>query len=256
MDILEHNRKAWDREVQRGNVWTRPVDPGAIDRARQGIWQVLLTPNKPVPRAWFPELSGAKVLCLASGGGQQGPIFAAAGADVTVLDNSPAQLQQDRMVAERERLHIRTVQGDMRDLSCLADASFDLVFHPVSNGFVDDVNPVWQEASRVLKPGSCLLAGVCNPLIYIFDFEEGHNHGRLVVRYRIPYSDLEQLAQPQLDKRVQEEELLEFGHSLEDQIGGQIRAGFSICGFYEDTSHGDLLDEYIPTFIATKAVKG
>ena len=81
------------------------------------------------------------MLCLASGGGQQGPILAAAGANVTVFDNSPRQLAQDRLVADREGLAIETVLGDMADLSAFPDARFDLIVHPVSNVFVPDVRP-------------------------------------------------------------------------------------------------------------------
>jgi len=132
MDLLKLNREAWNEEVQKRNVWTRPVSPEVIADARMGRWSLLLTPTKPVPADWYPELRGAKVLCLASGGGQQGPILATAGADVTVLDNCPAQLEQDRMVAEREGLSIRLEQGDMRDLSRFEDGSFNLIFHPVS----------------------------------------------------------------------------------------------------------------------------
>jgi len=101
MDIQEYNRLAWDREVERGNKWTIPVDRETISAARQGRWELLLTPSKPVPSEWFPEVRDLDVLCLASGGGQQGPILAAAGANVTVLDNSPKQLGQDRFVADR-----------------------------------------------------------------------------------------------------------------------------------------------------------
>ncbi len=99
-EILRYNRQAWDRQVERGNPWTIPVDPEAIARARQGDWQIVLTPTKPVPADWFPPLAGLDVLCLASGGGQQGPILAAAGAKATVFDNSPKQLAQDRLVAD------------------------------------------------------------------------------------------------------------------------------------------------------------
>ena len=96
-----------------------PVGPEEIARARRGDWSLVLTPTKPVPADWFPPLAGLDVLCLASGGGQQGPILAAAGANVTVFDNSPNQLAQDRLVADREGLAIETVQGDMADLSRL-----------------------------------------------------------------------------------------------------------------------------------------
>src|SRR3989304_8160158 len=109
MDIRAHNRKAWDREVERGNPWTIPGGRGVIDAARYGRWEIYLTPTKPVPNNWFPDLKGCEVLCLASGGGQQGPILAAAGAKVTVLDNSPKQLEQDRRVAEREGLTLERV---------------------------------------------------------------------------------------------------------------------------------------------------
>ncbi|HEX3047797.1 MAG TPA: class I SAM-dependent methyltransferase [Bacillota bacterium] len=255
MDILTHNREAWNHEVSQGNIWTKPVDSRLIAEARSGRWSVLLTPTKPVPRVWFGDLGHRKVLCLASGGGQQGPILAAAGAEVTVFDNSPAQLAQDRMVAERDGLIIRIEQGDMRDLGRFPAETFDLVFHPVSNNFVDDVNEVWRECYRVLKNGGCLLAGFSNPLTYIFDFQEWDEHHNLVVKYRIPYSDLEQLPKEQLKARIEAKLTLEYGHSLADQIGGQIQAGFVINGFYEDSSGGDLLDPYINTFIATRAMK-
>src|SRR5918997_830534 len=134
MNLLEHQRRAWDRQVGLGSEWTRPVGPEVIEAARRGEGSVLLTEQKDVPRGGFPaELAGLRILCLASGGGQQGPTFAAAGARVAVLDNSPAQLAQDRLVAGREGLDLQTFEGDMADLSRFADCSFDLVLHPVSN---------------------------------------------------------------------------------------------------------------------------
>ena len=172
MDIRTHNRVAWDKQVESGNQWTLPVSAEVIEAARQGNWDVLLTPSKPVPQEWFPPVVGADVLCLASGGGQQGPVLAAAGANVTVFDNSPKQLEQDRSVAERESLVIKTVEGDMADLSMFADGSFDLIIHPVSNIFVPDVNPVWAEAFRVLRPGGALLSGFMNPALFLFDHDE------------------------------------------------------------------------------------
>ena len=89
----------------------------------------------------------------------QGPILAAAGADVTVFDNSPLMLATDRSVAARDSLQIRTVEGDMADLSQFSDSSFDLIVHPVSNTFVPDVRPVWKEAFRVLRQDGALLSG-------------------------------------------------------------------------------------------------
>jgi len=258
MDIRAYNRTAWDREVERGNQWTVPVSDAAIAAARQGQWEIILTPSKPVPRAWFLDIAGADVLCLASGGGQQGPILAAAGANVTVLDNSPGQLAQDRLVAERHALSIATVEGDMADLSMFADRSFDLIVHPVSNVFVPDVRPVWKEAYRVLRPGGALLAGFTNPAVYLFDYDLADRTGVLQVKYALPYSDLKHLPAEQRQRYLENEEPLEFSHTLEDQIGGQLDAGFVLIGFFEDAygeEENDLLTQYMPMFIATRAVK-
>jgi SAM-dependent methyltransferase len=257
MAFLEHNRKAWDRQVEEGNIWTVPAGPEEISEARQGRWQIVLTPSRPVPVDWFPPLQGLDVLCLASGGGQQGPILAAAGANVTVFDNSPRQLAQDRLVADREGLSIKTVQGDMADLSVFPDESFDLVVHPASNSGVPDVLPVWREAYRVLRPGGALLSGFGNPVIYIFDYDK-NEQGILEVKYSIPYSDLESLTDEQKQKFIEQGLPFEFGHTLEDLIGGQLRAGFIITGFYEDDStdlESDPVSKYMPVFMATRAIK-
>lgn len=256
MDILTHNRKAWDKAVADQGKWSIPVSPQQIEAARGGDWQIVLTPTIPVPKAWFPpDLHGVDVLCLASGGGQQGPILAAAGANVTVFDNSPAQLGQDRLVAERDDLTIHTIEGDMRDLAALEDGSFDLIVHPVSNLFVPAVRPVWQEAFRVLRPGGSLLSGFLNPVTYIFDIFKADEEGVLEVRYSIPFSDLTSLSDADRQRLIDDGAPLEFGHSLDDQIGGQIDAGFVIIGFYEDRWPDFVLDKHIATFMATRALK-
>jgi SAM-dependent methyltransferase len=255
MGVRDYNREAWDREVERGNEWTVPVGPDVIEAARQGRWEIVLTETKPVPKDWFPDLQGADVLCLASGGGQQAPVLAAAGANVTVLDNSPGQLAQDRLVAEREGLALRTVEGDMADLSDFADESFGLVFHPVSNLFAPEVRPVWAEAFRVLRRGGSLLAGFLNPAVYIFDLELADSSGELRARYALPYADATSKSEEEVARQIERGEPLEFSHTLEDQIGGQIEAGFVIAGFYEDRHRDDPIAAHMPTYIATRAIK-
>ena len=258
LDIRAHNRDAWDRQVQARNPWTIPVTAAEIAAARRGDWHIVLTPTAPVPTSWFPSLRGADVLCLASGGGQQGPLLAAAGANVTVFDNSPRQLAQDRTVADREGLTLRTIEGDMRDLSCFQAEAFDLIVHPVSNVFVPDVRPVWREAHRVLRSGAAMLSGFDNPVVHILD-QDAWERGELQVANALPYSDADALSAEELERRRREGMPLEFGHTLDDLIGGQIEAGFVIAGFYEDRygqdEPDDILSRFTATFIATRAVK-
>lgn len=255
MDIRSYNREAWNREVEGGkNRWSQPVDAETIAKAKTGQFSVVLTENKPVPLEWFPPLAGADVLCLASGGGQQGPVLAAAGAHVTVFDNSPAQLQQDHLVAERESLLLRTVEGDAADLSDFADESFDLIFNPCSTVFMSDVRLVWKECYRVLRPGGVLMTGSMNPIHYVFDLYKA-DEGVLEVAHAIPYSDLTSIPREDLDELIQKGLPVEFGHSLTDLLGGQCDAGFVITNMYEDYMLESPLHKYHPSYLATRSIK-
>jgi ubiquinone/menaquinone biosynthesis C-methylase UbiE len=173
---------------------------------------------------------------------------------VTVFDNSDQQLKADETLSQDYNLGIHTLQGNMQDLSAFQDGSFDLVFHPVSNCFIDDILPVWRESYRVLKMNGSLLSGFCNPLIYMIDWELAEATQRCELKFALPYSDLEALPQEEIHKYVREHIPFEFGHTLSDQIQGQIEAGFLIAGFYEDKG-GDLLDPYTEPYIATRAIK-
>ncbi len=255
MDVRSYNKDAWNKQVEGGeNRWTKAVDSEIIARARKGDFSIVLTENIPVPKRWFPPLQGADVLCLASGGGQQGPVLAAVGANVTVFDNSPAQLKQDQLVAEREALVLRTVEGDAANLSAFDDKSFDLVFNPCSTVFMQDVRAVWRECARVLRPGGILMTGSMNPVHYIFDLFK-MDEGILQVTHQIPYSDLTSLPQEDLDEQIEKGLPVEFGHSLTDLLGGQLDAGLVITDMYEDYMLESPLHNYHPSYIATRATK-
>ncbi|MFU0824241.1 class I SAM-dependent methyltransferase [Clostridium sp.] len=244
----EINSKVIDKWVEEGWEWGQPISHEVFEKARNNDWHVVLTPIKPVPKDWFCEMKDAKVLGLASGGGQQMPIFAALGAKCTVLDYSEKQLLKEKEVAERENYEIKVVKADMTNPLPFEDESFDLIFHPVSNCYIEDVLPVWKECYRVLKKGGILLAGLDNGINYIFDDEE-----KMVIR-KLPFNPLK-------DKQLYEESIkkdwgIQFSHTIEEQIGGQLRAGFVLTDIYQDINGAGRLHEFnVPTFYATRAIK-
>ena len=248
MDYTEVNAQTIDRWVREGWEWGVPVSHQAYLDAVAGNWDVVLTPIKPVPKAWFGDLKGKHILGLACGGGQQMPIFAALGAVCTVLDSSPAQLESERMVSQREGYDIRIIRADMTKPLPFDDCSFDLIFHPVSNCYVREVRPIFRECFRVLKPGGVLLGGYDMGINFLVDEKEE----RIV--NSLPFDPI---ANPALMAELQQSDSgVQFSHTLEDQIGGQLAAGFQITALYEDTNgYGRLHDMGIPTFAAIRAVK-
>ena len=248
MNYQDINAATIDRWIAEGWVWGKPIDHETYVRATEGDWAVQLTPTKAVPRAWFGDLRGKRMLGLASGGGQQMPIFAAAGAICAVLDYSDRQIESERLVAAREGYAIDIVQADMTRPLPFGDASFDLIFHPVSNCYIREVLPVWRECHRVLKPGGVLLSGLDIGMNFIVDAEE-----KQIVN-RLPFDPL---ANPDQMKQLRDDDAgVQFSHTLEEQIGGQLAAGFTLTDLYEDTNgEGRLHDMHIPSFIATRSVK-
>jgi SAM-dependent methyltransferase len=244
--------------VEVGSPWTIPVEPEVTARARAGHWSIFLTPTKPVPKEWLPEVRGKKVLCLASGGGQQGPILSAAGGQVTVFDNSPRQLNRDRFVADRDGLTLETVEGTMADLSVLVEGSYDLIVNPVSTCFIDEVKNVWKQCSRVLRAGGTMLTAFVNPVVYCFDLGLMDTAGRLEMKSKLPYSDMNALTEAEIEEWLNKGQPLEFSHTLQDLIGGQLEAGFVITGMYEDHDQpgpGAILNEYFEKYVAVRSSK-
>lgn len=249
MGYTDINAETIDRWVENGWEWGVPISQEQFRAAVSGDWQMLLTPVKPVPREWFPPLRGTKVLGLASGGGQQMPIFAAQGAECTVLDYSERQLESERMVAAREGYAIEIVRADMTKPLPFPDASFDLIFHPVSNCYIEDVQHVWDECFRILRPGGLLMAGLDNGFNFLFGDEDEQE-----IRYSLPFNPLRD---PKLMEDLRQTDSgVQFSHTLEEQIRGQIRAGFRLLDLYEDTNGSGFLHEHgVPTFWATLAQK-
>lgn len=231
-----------------GLKWMEPISHQTFLDACNGKWDITLTPVKAVPHTWIGDVAGRKILGLASGGGQQMPIMAALGADCTVLDISKEQLESERAVAIREGYPIRIIQGDMTEPFPFGDNTFDMIINPVSNQYIEEVIPVFAECYRVLKPGGFLLCGLDTGIYWIFDNKEEK------AVHSLPFNPLK-------DKDVYAELMendmgLQFSHTLEEQIGGQLKAGFRILDLYEDTNGaGPLHEKNVPTFIATRSQK-
>lgn len=256
-DFIIHNQKAWDNQAKANVAWSQPVSSEQVENAKKGIWELYILPT-PIDKDWIGDIKGKKVLCLASAGGQQGPILAALGAEVVVYDLSEEQLNKDQMVAQRDDLNLRIVQGDMCDLSSFEDAYFDLIVHPISNLYVDDVNKVWKECHRVLKVGGKLISSFYNPIVFVEDRNaELKEKGLIRPRFTIPYADRVDLTPEELQQKMDRGEALVFGHSLKDLIGGQTRAGFAITAYDEAWQPHPrfTIDPFIPTFIGTQSVK-
>ena len=242
------NAATIDKWIEDGWEWGKPITHEKYMAVFEGKWDQYLTPMRPVPHEWFGELRGAKVLGLACGGGQQMPIFAALGAECTVLDYSPRQLDSERFVAEREGYEIDIVRADMTERLPFEDESFDIIFHPVSNCYIEDVSHVWREFYRILKKGGILLAGLDNGIAYAFNDEKTE------LIQRLPYNPLKD---PKLmEEAVKAGDGVQFSHSIEEQVDGQIREGFTLTNIYQDTDGYGRFEEYqVPTFWVTRAVK-
>lgn len=243
------NARTIDQWVENGWEWGKPISHEEYENALKGEWKVLLTPTKPVPKEWFGGLKGKRVLGLASGGGQQMPIFAALGAQCTVLDYSPRQLESEHLLAEREGYPINIIRGDMTKPLPFEDNSFDLIFHPVSNCYVREVKPIFKECYRVLAPGGVLLSGLGNGINFLFVDED--DRSELCTFPFDPVVNPDQRAQLEA-----ENDGMQFSHTMDEQIGGQLEAGFRLTHLYEDTNgYGVFHEHNIPCYLATRAVK-
>lgn len=248
MEYQDINAKTIDDWCKDGWEWGRPISHEDFESALGGEWDVYLTPTKSVPHEWFGDLRGKRVLGLASGGGQQIPIFSALGAKCTLLDYSEQQCESDRMVAEREGYEVEIIRADMTKPLPFEDGSFDLIFHPVSNCYVREVEPIFRECYRVLKKGGVFLGGYDIGINYIFDENEDR------VLYSLPFDPLSD--EKIYNDCVQNDWGIQFSHTIEEQLGGQLRAGFCLTDIYEDTNgEGNLHEHNIPSFVATRSVK-
>ena len=234
-NVFDQVEQNINRLVEQEVNWSACATPEQLQSARQGKLALPFGPNQIIPEEWLGEVKGKKVLCLAGAGGLQAPMLACAGADVTVLDLSDRMLDKDREVARQEGLNIRIEHGNMCDLSRFDDESFDLVLNPPSLFYVPDVMPVFREVYRVLKKRGSFIMIAANPIAYVCDYDEALGCYKAV--NRMPYCSTDHADQG---------DWVEYGHTMESYIGGQLQCGFVLTG-YKEAQMEDITELYFAT---------
>lgn len=225
LDSLQHNRQAWDRLVESEHVLTKPANDEELSKPLSIVDGI----------GWLGgTIEGWNVLCLAAGGGRHGPLYAAAGANVTVIDISPAALTRDREVARSKNLALRTVETSMDDLSMFAMGQFDLVIHPVSTCYLSTLSKLFIEIARVIRPDGIYVSQHKQPINLQASLET--HVGQYVVQHA--YYDPNPVPAAREPSRLREPGTKEYAHSLAAILGGICRAGFVIEDLIEPF-HGD-----------------
>ncbi len=248
MNYQEINAQTTDWWCMRGWPYGQPISHEEYEAAKGGAWDVCPTHNVPMPRRWLGDLKGKDVLGLASGGGQQIPIFSALGARCTVMDLSKSQIESELLVARREGYAVNAVRADMTQPFPFGDASFDIIYNPISHRYVRFVEPIFRECYRVLRPGGILVTAFDTYINFITWEDETR------ITNFLPFDPLvNEDHKRQLDEH---DWGMQFSHTLTEEIGGQLAAGFQLTDLYEDTNNvGFLAEHNIPCYVATRSVK-
>jgi SAM-dependent methyltransferase len=249
-DFETQNAQAWDRLAREQAALARPAQDHDFANPLQTV----------DPLGWLGgSIAGQRVLCLAAGGGRQSALYAAAGAEVTVLDISREMLLLDTQVASERKLAIRTVEGSMLDLSMLGAGEFDIVIHPVSSCYVPDVRQVYREVARVVRSGGLYISQHKSPTSLQAELKpSGEGYALTEHYYRTG-------ALPPTEKsRLRESGTQEFLHRWEELLGGMCQAGFVIEDLIEPR-HADHEAErgtfghracYVAPYVRIKARRG
>jgi len=235
-NIITKNKEEWNENAE---TMSHPGTIPWLNLNMEVLHKLTETENpmlSKIRKLIYGNLKGKKVLCLASGGGQQSAVFSLLGADVTVADISQSQLNGDIKAAKHYGYEIKTFLCSMTDLSVFEAELFDIVLQPVSICYVPDVMPVYKEVYRVLKQGGIYSISHVNPTTYPAYFDNDID-GWDGIGYRIatPYIG----GAIRIDKNGHEnmtdgEKTGEFRHLFIDMFCNLTEAGFNIKYIFED----------------------
>ena len=249
MDYQDLNSKIIDKWNENDWECGRPITHEQYINALKGVYELYVTPTRKIPHSWIGNIKNKKVLALAAGGAQQCPVLVALGAKVTLLDYSDSQLEKDQEFAKKEGYEINIIKADMSKRLPFNDNEFDMIINPVSNQYIEDVYSLFKECNRVLKKDGVLICGLDNGLNYVFDDDK-----EAVAKFKLPFNPLKDEAT--YNFCLYSDIGIQFSHTIEDQIGGQLKAGFILKDLYDDfNGYGNLNDLKVPTFVATLAIK-
>ena len=241
------NRAAWNRLAESGSQFAKVASD-----------EECLNPLAALDgRGWLPKsVAGLDVLCLASGGGWQSILYAAAGARVTVVDLSPAMLRLDEREASRRGLSVRIVEASMDDLGGLNESAFDIVHQPVSSCYVSHVVAVYRQIARVLRGGGIYVSQHKQPTSLQVTHRDVKDRYVLGLEY---YREGPLPAVP--DQSYREIGAVEFLHPWAELVGGLCRSGFVIEDLVEplradaDATAGQIghRGRFVPPYLRIKA---
>ncbi|MFA4872809.1 MAG: class I SAM-dependent methyltransferase [Patescibacteria group bacterium] len=234
-----NNEKKWDELVRSDVPCSRPNLKLTPKMAKNNLNKARI----------LGDLRNKKVLCLASGGGQQSIGFTLLGAKVTVVDFSSEQLEKDKIVSKKFTLPIRTIKADMRDLSMFEDAEFDVIYQPYSINYISEINKVFDEVARIIKPNGIYYLMFHNPFVHGL-WKDGCWGGKwnkkelwkgkgyplwqpYKDRYAVKTSDPNWNFFDNKGKKVKIKSPQEFKHTLSTILNGLIQRGFKILKFDE-----------------------
>jgi SAM-dependent methyltransferase len=227
-DIAQTNRERWNALARANVQYSQPFLDFTPEQAAQYVYR----------HGVLKDVRGKRVLCLASGGGQDSAAFGLLGAEVTVLDLSDVQLERDRQAADHHGLKVTTLHGDMRDLSAFADATFEVVWQVYSINFVPSVEPVFREVARVLKPGGTYFLQFHNPFVQCVDEDTWNGESYPLKGLYLDGEDMSK-SFPHWDVEQPDGTTLrlagphEFRHTLSTMLNTLVHSGFILLGLWE-----------------------
>lgn len=207
-----------NRMNQVEQIYNQHPSPSCLQLTKQDVisgqlfWEDCL-------KAMAPDMAGKDVLCLASGGGQQSLHFGLLGANVTVVDISETQLEQDRVAAREKGYKITCYNHSMEDLSIFPNGAFDLVYQAISICFMKDPSMVYRNVARVLKDDGIYRVEHVNPQAHDVRIESWNGDGYLV--------DEEIFSLPDGDD-------VEFTFTMSQIFNGLIENGLEIIEVRDD----------------------